>query len=136
MNTLILPKHVAERRIKQVEKEKETRRKPLEKMSLPKRVAWWKEALAEWVSDHKPCWPWCPAVRLRPARQISPSRGGIWPPRWRKLSCGMAISRIQPWSTSVWSLSVPSKLVAISTPSLCQGKWILLVHSSPPPKAM
>ena len=40
MNTLILPKHVAERRIKQVEKEKETRRKPLEKMSLPKPTGW------------------------------------------------------------------------------------------------
>ena len=40
MNTLILPKHVAERRIKQVEKEKETRRKPLEEMSLPKPTGW------------------------------------------------------------------------------------------------
>ena len=40
MNTLILPKHVAERRIKQVEKEKQTRRKPLEKMSLPKPTGW------------------------------------------------------------------------------------------------
>ena len=40
MNTLILPKHVAERRIKQVEKEKEIRRKPLEKMSLPKPTGW------------------------------------------------------------------------------------------------
>ena len=40
MNTLILPKHVAERRIKQVEKEKKVRRKPLEKMSLPKPTGW------------------------------------------------------------------------------------------------
>jgi len=40
MNTLILPKHVAERRIKQVEKEKQTRKKPLEKMSLPKPTGW------------------------------------------------------------------------------------------------
>ena len=40
MNTLILPKHVAERRIKQVEKEKEVRKKPLEKMSLPKPTGW------------------------------------------------------------------------------------------------
>ena len=40
MNTLILPKHVAERRIKQVEKEKKTRKKPLEKMSLPKPTGW------------------------------------------------------------------------------------------------
>ena len=36
MNTLILPKHVAERRIKQVEKEKKVKKKPLEEMSLPK----------------------------------------------------------------------------------------------------
>jgi len=40
MNTLILPKHVAERRIKQVEKEKKIRKKPLEKMSLPKPTGW------------------------------------------------------------------------------------------------
>ena len=40
MNTLILPKHVAERRIKQVEKEKKARKKPLEKMSLPKPTGW------------------------------------------------------------------------------------------------
>ena len=40
MNTLILPKHVAERRIKQVEKEKKTIKKPLEKMSLPKPTGW------------------------------------------------------------------------------------------------
>ena len=40
MNTLILPKHVAERRIKQVEKEKKTRRKPLEEMRLPKPTGW------------------------------------------------------------------------------------------------
>ena len=40
MNTLILPKHVAERRIKQVEKDKKTRKKPLEKMSLPKPTGW------------------------------------------------------------------------------------------------
>jgi|TARA_R110001583_G_scaffold53988_1_gene166002 co-chaperonin GroES (HSP10) len=40
MNTLILPKHVAERRIKQVEKEKKPRKKPLEKMSLPKPTGW------------------------------------------------------------------------------------------------
>ena len=38
MNTLILPKHVAERRIKEVEKA--TRKKPLEKMSLPKPTGW------------------------------------------------------------------------------------------------
>jgi len=38
MNTLILPKHVAERRIKQVEKQ--TRKKPLEEMSLPKPTGW------------------------------------------------------------------------------------------------
>ena len=40
MNTLILPKHVAEQRIKQVEKEKKPRKKPLEKMSLPKPTGW------------------------------------------------------------------------------------------------
>ena len=40
MNTLILPKHVAERRIKQVEKEKKPKKKPLEKMSLPKPTGW------------------------------------------------------------------------------------------------
>jgi len=40
MNTLILPKHVAEKRIKQVEKEKKARKKPLEKMSLPKPTGW------------------------------------------------------------------------------------------------
>ena len=40
MNTLILPKHVAERRIKQVEKEKKVKKKPLEKMSLPKPTGW------------------------------------------------------------------------------------------------
>ena len=40
MNSLILPKHVAERRIKQVEKEKKTIKKPLEKMSLPKPTGW------------------------------------------------------------------------------------------------
>jgi co-chaperonin GroES (HSP10) len=40
MNTLILPKHVAERRIKQVEKEKKTRKKPLEEMRLPKPTGW------------------------------------------------------------------------------------------------
>ena len=40
MNTLILPKHVAERRIKQVEKEKKSRKKPLEEMSLPKPTGW------------------------------------------------------------------------------------------------
>ena len=39
MNTLILPKHVAERRIKQVEKEKKPK-KPLEEMSLPKPTGW------------------------------------------------------------------------------------------------
>ena len=38
MNTLILPKHVAERRIKQVEKQ--TKKKPLEEMSLPKPTGW------------------------------------------------------------------------------------------------
>ena len=32
MSTLILPKHVAERRIKQVEKEKKVKKKPLEKL--------------------------------------------------------------------------------------------------------
>ena len=40
MNTLILPKHVAERRIKQVEKEKKPKKKPLEEMSLPKPTGW------------------------------------------------------------------------------------------------
>ena len=40
MNTLILPKHVAERRLKQVEKEKKPKKKPLEKMSLPKPTGW------------------------------------------------------------------------------------------------
>ena len=40
MNTLILPKHVAERRIKQVEKEKKSKKKPLEEMSLPKPTGW------------------------------------------------------------------------------------------------
>ena len=40
MNTLILPKHVAERRTKQVEKEKKARKKPLEEMSLPKPTGW------------------------------------------------------------------------------------------------
>ena len=40
MNTLILPKHVAERRIKQVEKEKKVKKKPLEEMSLPKPTGW------------------------------------------------------------------------------------------------
>ena len=40
MNTLILPKHVAERRIKQVEKEKNPKKKPLEEMSLPKPTGW------------------------------------------------------------------------------------------------
>ena len=39
MSTLILPKHVAERRIKQVEKEKKPK-KPLEEMSLPKPTGW------------------------------------------------------------------------------------------------
>ena len=39
MNTLILPKHVAERRIKQVEKEKKPK-KPLDEMSLPKPTGW------------------------------------------------------------------------------------------------
>ena len=38
MNTLILPKHVAERRLKQVEKK--PKKKPLEKMSLPKPTGW------------------------------------------------------------------------------------------------
>ena len=38
MNTLILPKHVAERRIKQVEKK--SRKKPLEEMRLPKPTGW------------------------------------------------------------------------------------------------
>ena len=38
MNTLILPKHVAERRIKQ--KEKRVKKKPLEEMSLPKPTGW------------------------------------------------------------------------------------------------
>ena len=38
MNTLILPKHVAERRIKQVEKN--SKRKPLEEMRLPKPTGW------------------------------------------------------------------------------------------------
>ena len=40
MNTLILPKHVAERLIKQVEKEKKVKKKPLEEMSLPKPTGW------------------------------------------------------------------------------------------------
>ena len=40
MNSLILPKHVAERRIKEVEKEKNDRKNPLEKMSLPKPTGW------------------------------------------------------------------------------------------------
>ena len=40
MNTLILPKHVAETRIKQVEKEKKPKKKPLEEMSLPKPTGW------------------------------------------------------------------------------------------------
>ena len=40
MNTLILPKHVAELRIKQVEKEKKVKKKPLEEMSLPKPTGW------------------------------------------------------------------------------------------------
>ena len=41
MNTLILPKHVAERRIKQVEKEKKkVKKKPLEEMSQPKPTGW------------------------------------------------------------------------------------------------
>ena len=40
MNTLILPKHVAERRIKQVEKEKKVKKKSLEEMSLPKPTGW------------------------------------------------------------------------------------------------
>jgi len=40
MNTLILPKHVAERRIKQAEKEKKVKKKPLEEMSLPKPTGW------------------------------------------------------------------------------------------------
>jgi len=40
MSTLILPKHVAERRIKQVEKEKKPKKKPLEEMSLPKPTGW------------------------------------------------------------------------------------------------
>ena len=40
MNTLILPKHVAERRIKQVEKEKKVKKKPLKEMSLPKPTGW------------------------------------------------------------------------------------------------
>ena len=40
MNTLILPKHVAERRTKQVEKEKKVKKKPLEEMSLPKPTGW------------------------------------------------------------------------------------------------
>ena len=39
MNTLILPKHVAEQRIKQVKKEKKVK-KPLEEMSLPKPTGW------------------------------------------------------------------------------------------------
>ena len=38
MSTLILPKHVAERRIKQVEKK--PKKKPLEEMSLPKPTGW------------------------------------------------------------------------------------------------
>ena len=38
MNTLILPKHVAERRIKQAEKEKKVKKKPLEEMSLPNQL--------------------------------------------------------------------------------------------------
>ena len=38
MNTLILPKHVAERRIKEVEKK--PKKKPLEEMSLPKPTGW------------------------------------------------------------------------------------------------
>jgi co-chaperonin GroES (HSP10) len=38
MSTLILPKHIAERRIKQVEKK--SRKKPLEEMSLPKPTGW------------------------------------------------------------------------------------------------
>ena len=40
MSTLILPKHVAERRIKQAEKEKKVKKKPLEEMSLPKPTGW------------------------------------------------------------------------------------------------
>ena len=40
MSTLILPKHVAERRIKQVEKEKKPKKKPLEEMSSPKPTGW------------------------------------------------------------------------------------------------
>ena len=40
MSTLILPKHVAERRIKQVEKEKTPKKKSLEEMSLPKPTGW------------------------------------------------------------------------------------------------
>ena len=40
MNTLILPKHVAERRIKEVEKEKKARKKPLEKAKMPKPTGW------------------------------------------------------------------------------------------------
>jgi co-chaperonin GroES (HSP10) len=40
MSTLILPKHVAERRTKQVEKEKKPKKKPLEEMSLPKPTGW------------------------------------------------------------------------------------------------
>ena len=40
MSTLILPKHVAERRIKQVEKEKKPKKKSLEEMSLPKPTGW------------------------------------------------------------------------------------------------
>ena len=41
MNTLILPKHVAERRIKQVEKEKKkVKKNPLEEMSLPNPTGW------------------------------------------------------------------------------------------------
>ena len=40
-NTLILPKHVAKARIAQKQKEKkETKKKPLEKMSLPKPTGW------------------------------------------------------------------------------------------------
>ena len=38
MSTLILPKHIAERRIKQVEKK--SKKKPLEEMSLPKPTGW------------------------------------------------------------------------------------------------
>ena len=40
MNTLILPKHVAERRTKQVEKEKKVKKKQFEEMSLPKPTGW------------------------------------------------------------------------------------------------